>query len=187
MIMSFGQQVKLLRKERNLTIRDLSELSKISSSMLSQIEREEKNPTINVACQIAEALDTTLSALLDQEEKKEIVVIRKENRFVYRDEKSGFERHLLSPTFPSKGIEFILNIIPPKEESGLFPSHKPGVKEFVYVAQGKLKVALGNGAFIDELKEGDSLYFEADTEHRFINNEDKECHYFLVIDSKSVN
>jgi transcriptional regulator with XRE-family HTH domain len=45
--------------------------------MISQIEREEKNPTIQVACQIAEALNTTLSALLEQQEKKEVIIIRK--------------------------------------------------------------------------------------------------------------
>lgn len=184
--MGFGTQVKLVRKSRNLTIQELSKMSKVSTSMLSQIEREEKNPTINVACQIAEALDTTLSALLEQQEKSNVVVIREDERLVYRDGKSGFQRHLLSPSFPARGIEFILNIVPPQNESGLFPPHKKGVKEFIYIAQGSLRVELGNGTFIDELHKGDSLYFEADTEHRFINLEDTECHYFLVIDSSTV-
>ncbi|MDQ0858812.1 cupin domain-containing protein [Bacillus sp. V2I10] len=89
----------------------------------------------------------------------------------------------MSPSFPSRGIEFILNIVPPQKESGVFPAHNIGVKEIIYVAQGKLRVELGNGAFIEELGEGDSFYFAADTEHRFINIFDIECCYFLVIDS----
>lgn len=128
--MEFGKQVKLIRKKRNLSLQQLSELSKVSISMLSQIERGEKNPTISVAYQIAEALNTTLSALLDEQEKREIVVIRKESRPVYIDEKYGFQRHLLSPTFPSRGIEFVKNVIPPFSESGVFPAHKLGVKEY---------------------------------------------------------
>jgi quercetin dioxygenase-like cupin family protein len=90
---------------------------------------------------------------------------------------------LLSPSFPSKGIEFILNTIPPHQETGVFPPHQKGVQEFIFVAKGKLKVELGNGSFEDELEEGDSFYFEADTEHRFMNLTDEECHYYLVIDS----
>lgn len=184
--MGFGKQVNFLRKKNKMTLQDLSSLSNVSASMLSQIEREEKNPTIQVACQIAEALNTTLSALLDQQEKRDIVVMRKNNRPIYVDKKSGFQRHLLSPSFPSRGIEFVVNIIPPHEESGLFPAHKPGVQEYIFVESGKLRVELGNGIFKEELNEGDSFFFEADTEHRFINIGDSACRYFLVIDSTQV-
>ena len=38
-------------------------------------------------------------------------------------------------------------------------------------------------AALEELFEGDSFFFEANTEHRFMNNSQTECHYFLVIDS----
>lgn len=181
--MGFGKQVNNIRKQKKMTLHDLSALSKVSASMLSQIEREEKNPTIQVACQIAEALNTTLSALLDQQDKRDTVVIRKNERLVYRDENSGFQRHLLSPSFPSRGIEFILNKVPANKESGVFPAHKPGVKEFIYIHKGTLRVELGNGSLIEELQEGDSFFFEADTEHRFINLTAEECQYFLVIDS----
>ena len=112
--------------------------------------------------------------------------MRKNNRPIYVDEKSGFQRHLLSPSFPSRGIEFVLNTIPPHEESGVFPAHKFGVKEYIFVESGKLRAELGNGIFKDELDEGDSFFFEADTEHRFINIGDEVCRYFLVIDSTQV-
>ncbi|WP_134686711.1 helix-turn-helix domain-containing protein [Brevibacillus migulae] len=181
--MSFGKNVKQARKEKGFTLQELSDRSGVSPSMLSLIEREEKNPTLQVACQIAEALDLTLSRLLGEQERREVIVIRRGERMVYRDEKSGFERHLLSPSFPSKGIEFVLNIVPTGKESGMFPSHKPGVKEYIMVAQGKLRVELGNGHFVVDLEQGDSLYFEADVQHRFINTGQNDCQYYLVIDS----
>lgn len=185
-IMGFGKRVNAIRKQNNMTLQKLSELSKVSPSMLSQIEREEKNPTIQVACQIAEALNTTLSVLIDEQPEREMIVIRKGEHPIYFDEKLGFQRKLLSPSFPSRGVEFILNTIPPLSESGVFPSHKTGVKEYIYVLQGKMKVELGNGQYEEELYEGDSFYFEANTEHRFINLTNEECKYFLVIDSSTV-
>ncbi|MFC4765855.1 helix-turn-helix domain-containing protein [Effusibacillus consociatus] len=181
----FGNNVKQARKGKGLTLQELSELSGVSRSMLSQIEREEKNPTIQIACQIAEALHLTLSQLLGEQDRQEVILIKKEQRLVYKDEKSGFERHLLSPSFPSKGVEFILNIVPPGKESGVFPPHTSGVKEYMTVAQGKLRVVLGEGNVVHELQAGDSLYFEANLQHQFINIGDQECHYYLVIDSRA--
>ncbi|WP_380023410.1 helix-turn-helix domain-containing protein [Effusibacillus consociatus] len=183
--MGFGNNVKQARKGKGLTLQELSELSGVSRSMLSQIEREEKNPTIQIACQIAEALHLTLSQLLGEQDRQEVILIKKEQRLVYKDEKSGFERHLLSPSFPSKGVEFILNIVPPGKESGVFPPHTSGVKEYMTVAQGKLRVVLGEGNVVHELQAGDSLYFEANLQHQFINIGDQECHYYLVIDSRA--
>ncbi|WP_368492981.1 helix-turn-helix domain-containing protein [Geobacillus thermodenitrificans] len=182
--MSFGENVKKARKSKSLSLQELSDRCGVSRSMLSQIERGEKNPTIQVACQIAEGLDMTLSQLLGEDARKEVIVIKKEERYIYKDEHSGFERHLLSPSFPSRGIEFILNIIPYKKASGIFPKHKKGVKEYISVAKGKLRVKLGNETY--DLEEGDSMYYEADIEHSFTNIGDEDCHYYLVIDSNNV-
>ncbi|BCJ87213.1 helix-turn-helix domain-containing protein [Effusibacillus dendaii] len=181
--MSFGTHVRKARIEKGLTLQDLSARSRVSRSMLSQIERGEKNPTLQVACQIAEGLDTTLSRLLGEPETDQVVVIRKEQRQVYRDASSGFERHLLSPAFPARGIEFILNIIPPGGDSGTFPPHKSGVKEYITVAKGSLQAILNNQTYL--LQKGDSIFFEANVEHRFINIGEAECHYYLVIDSNT--
>lgn len=141
-----------------------------------------KNPTIQVACQIAEALGTTLSHLLGEQQPRTTVIIRRDQRLIYRDESSGFERHLLSPTTRAAGIEFVLNIVPPNQESGVFPPHKPGVKEFIVVAKGQLRAILGEESSWD-LDEGDSMYFEAHVPHRFINIGGDTCEYYLVIDS----
>jgi len=184
--MGFGTNVKKTRKQRNFTLQELATRSRVSRSMLSEIEREGKNPTLQVACQIAEALDMALSQLLGEHKRQEAIVIRKEQRLIYRDEQSGIERHLLSPSFPSRGIEFILNIIPHGKESGTFPSHKPGVKEYIVVVQGKLRVVLDKD-LVYELSTGDSIYFEANIEHHFVNIGDAECHYYLVIDSLTVS
>jgi quercetin dioxygenase-like cupin family protein len=113
--------------------------------------------------------------------------IRSNQKLIYRDETTGLERHVLSPTFLANGIEFILTIIPPLQETGSFPSHKRGVKEYIYVAQGKLKIELGDQPEIYILEKGDSIYFEADLKHRFINLLNTECHYYLLIDSHRIN
>ena len=182
--LEFSENVKRRRKRLGLTLEQLSDKCGVSRSMLSEIERGAKNPTIQVACQIAEALDTTLSYLLGEQQTQTSVVIRREQRLIYHDESSGFERHLLSPSTGITGIEFILNVVPPGKESGLFPPHKPGVKEFIVVAKGQLRVMLGEESCWD-LDEGDSMYFEAHLPHRCVNIGEEACEYYLVIDSHS--
>lgn len=185
--MEFGDNIKKERKKQGLTLEELAARSGVSKSMLSMIERGEKNPSIQVASQIAEGLEVTISYLLGEQQKKEVYIIRSGQQLVYKDESTGIKRHLLSPSFPAKGIEFILNVIPPMQETGAFPAHKNGVKEYIYVAQGNLKIELANQGEVYVLEKGDSFYFEADVTHRFINLSNEECHYYLVIDSNHIH
>lgn len=186
-VMDFGKNVKKERIRKKLTLEELAERSKVSKSMLSLIEREEKNPTIQVAAQIAEGLDVTISQLLGEQQKRDVIITRSNQKLVFKEETTGFERQLLSPSFSTKGIEFILNVLPPLQETGVFPPHKRGVEEYIYVSKGKLKAELGEDPETYVLEEGDSIYFEADVKHRFINLSNTECRYFLIINSQRVN
>lgn len=180
--MGFGTHVKEYRKKKGWTLQELSTRSQVSRSMLSQIEREEKNPTLQVACNIAEALDTTVSHLLGEQEAVNTMVVRKSERALYLDEETGHRRYVLSPTFPSKGLEFILNVLPVSGSTGRFPAHQVGVAEYITVLEGRLKVLLGSGKDqVFELEQEDSFYFEASIEHIFVNIGDIPCKYILVI------
>ncbi|MEK7879882.1 MAG: helix-turn-helix transcriptional regulator, partial [candidate division NC10 bacterium] len=100
---AIGAQLRAARRARGLTLERLAERSGVSRAMLSKIERDERNPTVAVACRIAEALEITLSQFLGLEEPREVVVLPRAERKVFRDPKTGFERRLLSPAFPTKG------------------------------------------------------------------------------------
>jgi transcriptional regulator with XRE-family HTH domain len=177
-----GTRVKELRRRRGLTLEELAERAGVSRAMISKVERGEKNPTIVVTAKVAEGLGVTLSELLRVEERREIVVVPREKRMVVRDSDTGFERQLLSPTFGGRGVEFVRNVVPYGSTSGEFPPHRRGVEEYVVVEKGRLRAAVGGEEHL--LEEGDALYFEADVSHRFDNDGDGECSYYLVIVSK---
>ena len=179
--MEFAKNLRKIRQERKLSLQELADLSGVSKAMLSKIEREEKNPTLQIAAQISQGLGLSLSSMLEVRKKERVVLIRASQRIVFRDEATGFERLLLSPTFPTLGVEFILNRIPQDSPGVEFPPHLAGVREFVTVAQGRLQITLNNEAVT--LEEGDSIFFYADVQHRFTNVGPSECSYYLVIDS----
>lgn len=178
-----GRRVRALRRERGLTLDGLARRSGVSRAMISKLERGEKSPTLVVAAKVAEGLGVSLSQVVGTEERREVVVIRRERRMVMRDPETGFERQLLSPSFAGRGIEFIRNVVPVGSTSGGFPPHRRGVSEYVVVERGRLRALLGSDEYF--LERGDALYFEADVTHRFDNAGEEECSYYLVIDSEA--
>ncbi|MGH3086075.1 MAG: helix-turn-helix domain-containing protein [Rubrobacteraceae bacterium] len=177
-----GGRVRELRRARGFTLDGLAERSGVSRAMISKLERGEKSPTLVVAAKVAEGLEVSLSQLVGVEERKEVIVVKKNRQMVMRDPVTGFERRLLSPSFGGRGVEFIKNVVPEGESSGNFPPHREGVEEYIVVERGRLKAVLGGEEYL--LEKGDALYFEADVVHRFDNAGEGECGYYLVIDSK---
>jgi transcriptional regulator with XRE-family HTH domain len=177
-----GERVRALRRERGLTLDLLAGQSGVSRAMISKLERGEKSPTLVVAAKVAEGLGVSLPQLVGVEERREVVVVRRDRRMTMRDPETGFERQLLSPSFGGRGIEFIRNVVPVGSTSGGFPPHRAGVEEYIVVERGQLRAVLGGEEYL--LEEGDALCFEANVAHRFDNAGEGECSYYLVIDSK---
>jgi len=65
---AFGQVVRKLRMERNLSQEKLSELSGLDRSYVSEIERGEKTASIRTLVKLAEGLDISPSSLLAEME-----------------------------------------------------------------------------------------------------------------------
>jgi len=176
----FGDRVRGLRERAELTLEELSRLSGVSRAMLSKVERGEKSPTIGVAKRISRALNTSLSFLTGgQEERRAVAVVRKDQRHVFRDRETGFERHLLSPPIAGGGVELLFHYLPAGASTGMLPPYPAGTEKHVVVTDGELVVAI-RGTDV-HLGTGDALFFEAEVEHSFDNRAGLPCSYYLVI------
>lgn len=174
-------EIRRHRKQRGLALEALAELSGVSKSMISKVERAEAVPSTAVLSQLAEALGVTFSRLMTPAAEREILHIPAKRQPVLRDAASGFTRRCLSPVLPGRGIDWVLNTLPPRASTGEFVAHRGGVTEYIYVLKGRLTATIGGRTVA--LAPGDSLYFEADADHAFTNSGAGPCQYFLVIDS----
>jgi len=73
--MNFGKTIKKLRTDRSLTQSELAKLANISQVFLSEIEKDEKNPSWQSLLQIAQSLKVTpieivLNSIKDEDIKK---------------------------------------------------------------------------------------------------------------------
>ena len=176
-----AQELHGARRKRHLSLDQLAEISGVSRSMISKIERSEAVPSTTILAKLAEALGLTFSQLMSQPVEREILVIKAARQPVLKDDISGLTRRCLSPVLPGRGIDWVLNTLPPRSTAGDFGAHRRGVEEYIYVQSGTLKAVIG--AEVVTLESGDSLYFQADANHAFTNVGKTDCVYFLVIDS----
>ena len=67
---AFGDKIRELRQAKGISLEKLHELTEISKTHLFQIEKGEfTNPTLSTLKKIAAALNTTVSNLLDEDQK----------------------------------------------------------------------------------------------------------------------
>src|SRR5690242_21835394 len=74
-----GRAVKQQREAAGFSLRDLAARSGISASMISDVERGMKSPTVTTVVRLAEALGVSASALIDggTEPAPRILVLRR--------------------------------------------------------------------------------------------------------------
>ena len=174
-----SQRVKLLRQQRGWSLEQLATASGVSKSMLSQIERNQANPTLAVTCKIAQAFSMSLAEFVEMPSASSAIhVIRADDReHLYRSDEA-VEIRTLSPLNLEKDVEFYQVRLKP---GGALKSaaHFQGTREFLTVEQGKVRVESSNDTA--ELAKGDSTTYRADVPHAIENIGKGEATVFLVV------
>lgn len=177
---ALGERIRQERKRRRLSLNQLSRAARVSTSMLSAVERGEKIPSVLVLDQIATGLETSIARLLADERAGRAILLRKSDQNVAVDP-SGWQRRVLSPVLPNVEFEFMRTTIGPRVNAGAFLPHNPGSREYVAIERGTLKLTLNGEAFL--LRKGDSIYYAGDCIHEFENPDPKQpCEYYLAMD-----
>ena len=139
-IAAVGPRVKALREAMDLSLRDLAERSGVSAPMLSQVERGETSPTLQVASRIASGLELRLSQLLRLDE---------EGIGLGRAPRRGSPRRRAAAT-PTRSSPRRCPACAPRSRAtrwragavtggpGDPPRHEPGARETAVVEQGAL-------------------------------------------------
>ncbi|MDP0506908.1 MAG: helix-turn-helix domain-containing protein [Fusobacterium sp. JB019] len=173
-----GLAIKNIRKQKKIFLKDVAEKSGISSSMLSQIEKGNANPSLNTIKAIADVLEVPLFKLFleNTEEENKIQILKKEDRKIISTKNVNYE--LISPGIPTE-LEVMKMIFNDKfSESSLEPKEHKG-EEIALVLKGMVKIIIENNSAI--MEEGDSVHIPASKAHKWINlSDDKSIVIFAV-------
>jgi mannose-6-phosphate isomerase-like protein (cupin superfamily) len=142
----------------------------VSAPMLSQVERGETSPTLQVAGRIAAGLELRLSQLLRLDEDGAVTVVRRAERRQGPGRVRGHSYELLTPPLPGQRAELSRHTLEPGAVTGGPgdpPMHEPGSRETALVESGSVALACDGRRF--ELDAGDCVTFDADLPHHFEN------------------
>jgi len=179
---TLGARVRALREAMDLSLRDLAERCGVSAPMLSQVERGETSPTLQVAARIAAGLELRLSQLLRLDEDGAVSIVRREERRQGPRRVAGHSYEILSPPLPGQRAELSRHTLAPGACTGGPgdpPVHEPGSREIALVQEGEIVLVCDGRRY--ELRSGDCVTFDADLPHHFENPKDTDAVLLAVV------
>ena len=171
-------RLKEARRSQGLSLEAVANLSGVSRSMVSQIERGESSPTIATLWNLTRALQVDFAGLLEAEHNEDsIEVLRERHVPIIQNMGQGCTILILSPPEDAGGHE-VYDIR--FAENGALASqpHSIGATEQITVLEGEILLISGNAE--ERLKSGDTARYAADVPHA-IEATDGSARVFLIV------
>ncbi|WP_170327781.1 helix-turn-helix domain-containing protein [Ruegeria arenilitoris] len=170
-------RLKEARRAKGLSLEAVANLSGVSRSMVSQIERGESSPTISTLWNLTRALQVDFAGLLEEANTADqIEVLRKAE----------------VPSIDNMGQNCRIRILSPPEEAGghevydiefdaggalTSQPHARGAREQLTVLEGSVRVT--SGAASNNLQQGDTARYAADVAHSI--TAESPARVFLIV------
>jgi transcriptional regulator with XRE-family HTH domain len=159
-----GERVRVLRKQKGLSIRSLAESCGISVNTLSLIENDRTSPNINTLKLLANGLDVAMPAFFEDEKPEHGPVYQQNGKRAQLQFANG-TLEKLGEGLPPLGAEPIIVTLENSTKTIEDISHTG--REFIYCLEGKITCYISEQPY--HLQTGDSILFNARSPHRWIN------------------
>ncbi len=163
-----NEQLVRLRRERQLTLAQVSEATGLSVSFLSAVERGQANASVATLQKMAHLYGVNVRSFFGESSAEQRLVRPRDRKVLEPQPGIRMEYTARGETVMDPAV---FRIAPGATSGGSY--HHEG-EEFIYMLQGTLEV------WLDELERytlesGDCLYFKSTHAHRFQNLGDKEA------------
>lgn len=172
------QRLKDARKARGLSLDAIANLSGVSRSMVSQIERGESSPTISTLWNLTKALNVDFAGLMDQRREGDRIDILRASEVPTIDNMGqGCRIAILSPPEEAGGHE-VYDIS--FQDGGFLKSqpHARGATEQLTVLEGEVEITSGTAN--TDLARGDTARYSADVEHSIVSRHGPSRVFLIV-------
>jgi transcriptional regulator with XRE-family HTH domain len=173
-----GKTVQRLRKAYNLSLSELAEQSGVAKSIISQIERNETNPTLATIWRLSQALDVSIERVLGSAEDEPFIekTTRVDTPVIFSDD----GKCRLSVVGWLKTVEWLQWYDFHAEPGGVLESdaHQRGSVECLSILAGEVEVEVAG--VIERAVPGETLRYRCDRPHaiRVVGN--KPAHATMV-------
>ncbi len=173
-------RLKDARRSKGLSLEAVANLSGVSRSMVSQIERGESSPTIATLWNLTRALQVDFAGLLDKTDgDARVEVLRASDVPCIENMGKDCRILILSPPEEAGGHEVYDISFAPGGALSSQP-HARGAVEQLTVLEGQVRVTSGAGSEV--IQSGDTARYAADVPHA-IEAMDSAARIFLIVKS----
>lgn len=170
-------RLKEARRAKGLSLEAVANLSGVSRSMVSQIERGESSPTISTLWNLTRALQVDFAGLLEGSKASDQIEVLRASEVPSIDNMGQNCRiRILSPPEEAGGHE-VYDIEFDKGGALNSQPHARGAREQLTVLEGAVKVT--SGSAVSELSQGDTARYAADIVHSISAKE--PARVFLIV------
>jgi XRE family transcriptional regulator, regulator of sulfur utilization len=173
-----GRTIQRLRKTYNMSLSELADHSGVAKSIISQIERNETNPTLATIWRLSQALDISIDRFLVQSDDEPFVEKSSRNDTPVLTSDDGKCRLAIIGWI--RTVEWVQWYDFHAEPGGALESdaHQRGSIECLSVLAGELEVEAGGA--IDTAKAGETLRYRCDRPHVIRNRGAEPAHATMV-------
>ncbi|MEL7608114.1 MAG: XRE family transcriptional regulator [Bacillota bacterium] len=167
--------VRSIRKKKGVSLKELSALSGLSISFLSNYENGKVNISVASLKKISAALDVSISQLLTDDDTSEVTLVHKRDRYILPHHMT---KHGMAYTdYLMRGISTAMHVtvtrLPPHSDTGDNTAHTG--EEYIYVLRGVATVIINDNKYL--LQDGDMIYYASKFPHKVANEQDGELEY----------
>ena len=162
---ALGAHVRRLRRQKDLSIADLSATAGISSGMLSKIENGQISPSLSTLQSIASALTVQMSSLFAEfEEQRDCSYVKADQGVVIdrRGTKAGHVYRLLGHGLRTDVVvePYLIEL---HEDAMPYTNFQHAGTEFIFMLTGRVDYRHGERTY--ELSPGDAMLFDSASLH----------------------
>jgi len=165
-IEEIGKRIEYLRKEKGLSLDELSKLTGFDVELLSNIEEDKVQPQLGTLIKLSKALDSAFGRLVSGVGNKLFSITRKDERKVvsrstsHEGKKQLYTYKSLAPEVKGRHMEALIVQLEenPDQENSVHEG-----EEFIYVLDGIVSLKIAEDTFA--LEPGDSVYYLSTTPH----------------------
>ena len=165
--LAIGREVRANRRQQNITVADLAQMTGISIGMVSKIENGNTSPSLSTLQTLSNALGVTLTSFFRRFEESRSAIHTKAGEGIEMERagtRAGHQYNLLGHLGSNaSGVMVEPYLITLNEKSDIFPTFQHDGVEMLYMLEGE--VSYRHGDHLYALKPGDTLFFDADAPH----------------------